>query len=113
MWSIENQRAHLDALPRWRVGRAGRVVEGAMRGETRRTMLPRIEAFDQQHLGRLHGRSVVPAMLRAEGHRVGFTDAVAIDEIAGDEILRRDGPRIAYGHRRSARLGRGASARAR
>src|SRR5262249_61440855 len=62
----------------------------------------RVVALQQQHVLDVHVRHVEPAMPRIEGDGVSLSDAVGIDEIGWDQVLRLDGPRVADSKRRVA-----------
>src|SRR5260221_4920466 len=97
----ENQRAHLDALTRRRVGRAARIFERSVRGEARAAVVLRVVALQQDRLVRRHPRKVVPAMLRVVEEAEDFADALAIDEIDRHNIFRVQAASAAERQRRA------------
>jgi hypothetical protein len=64
-----------------------RVVERAVRRETRRARTRRVEAADQHRLVRLHLGKIVPALVRIVGDRVGLAGAIGIAQFGGDKVL--------------------------
>ena len=56
-----------------------------MGGEAGAAVAHRIEAFDQHRFVHFHFREIVPALLGAVRHAVGFAAAVGIDVVGGQE----------------------------
>src|SRR5262249_5217220 len=96
------KRADFDAFALRRVRRAVRVVEGGMSRKSRRSLV-RIIAFEEDRLARRHVRKIVPLLRGVVLHGIGFSGPVAINEIRGDEVGRRDGPGMAKRQRRLER----------
>src|ERR1700733_5584391 len=91
-----NEGAQFDTLARRRVRGRGRIDKRRMRSETRHSaVIARIEAFDEQDFVRAHCWRIEPALGRIVDEIVSLAAPIAIDEIGGDEVLRRDAARVA------------------
>lgn len=86
----ERQRAQFDAGARRRSGRHVRVVERAVRGETRKPAFSAAVVLEEEGLVRLHHRCVVPALGRVVFQQVVLTGSIGVDELRRDEIFRVD-----------------------
>ncbi len=97
--SPEQDRAYLDAAASGCAHHRCRIIESRMRGESRPAVGRRIVYFEQRRLARRLIRKPIPAMLGVIHHRVGFSGPVAIHQVARQQIMRLDAPRITESER--------------
>src|SRR3979411_1649708 len=98
-WREEYEAAHLDALPRRCVRRQG-IVEGCVEGGARPAGSGGVVHANQPRLGRLHVREIVPTMPRPVFDRRRLAAHMRVDEVAGDQVVVAESPRIAERERR-------------
>src|ERR1700730_14975487 len=68
----ERQGPLLDTFARRRVRRTRRIIEGAMRGETRAPVIYGVVTLQKQRLVGKHAREIEPKMVRIIGKGVGL-----------------------------------------
>lgn len=83
------ESAHFDALPRWRIGRSGRILERSVRRESRpiffRVIYFEDDRFIAAHLGKIN-----PPMIGIVFEPVGLADPVRIAAFRYHEIVKRN-----------------------
>src|SRR5215469_14079500 len=92
----KRERAHLNALAGWSVGRRRRVVECRMSSKTGPTVANRIETLEQYGFVGAHGGKVEPSMIGLELEQV---DLVLDAFLGRDEVFLHQGLRITNGKR--------------
>src|SRR5215469_1910927 len=102
---VEDEGADLDALTRTRIHRRRRVGERGVRHKARRNVGLRVGDLQQQRLVAPHLRYVVPLVRWVVFHRIGFTDAVTVNQVRRHEIVGSDGAGIADRERRILQWG--------
>src|SRR5690606_21755470 len=98
-------RPQFDALPRRRIRRCVRVLEGAVRGVLDGVRIA-VEQLEDERFPRLHLRHPIPEVVRIVGEveapeRAALEVAEAADDLAVEQVLTAHGARVAHRERRA------------
>jgi hypothetical protein len=88
--SKKRESAHLDALPRWRIGRGRRIDKRCVRRETRAAILFRIVNFEHQGLVAPHLRKIEPTVIGVVLQSIGLSHAVRIAALRNEQVFHSD-----------------------